>query len=80
MKYAWTQFTSGMHEFGSLIAIIVNSLLLSIAYVVGVGPTTLISKFFGKKFLETRLTSESSTYWNDIEQKPIRMDDYFRQS
>ena len=67
----------GMHLFGQNIAIIVNTVLLFIAYIVGVGLTSIIAKISGKKFLEMIRGKES--YWKPLNLKKKKMEEYYRQ-
>jgi len=71
-------FKQGMKSFGSNIALIVNTILLSLVYVMGVGITSIIAKLIGKRFLETKL-SKKSTYWSDLNLKKKHIEEYYRQ-
>ena len=48
----------GMKEFGGDITILINSVLLGVVYMLGVGITSIIAKAFGKKFLKTNILKE----------------------
>ncbi len=67
----------GMHLFGQNIAILVNSILLFIVYVVGVGVTSLIAKLMGKRFLE--MGKKEGSYWKDLNLKKKSIEEYYRQ-
>ena len=67
----------GMKEFGQNITIIVNSILLGIVYIIGVGPTSIVAKIFGKKFLQNNL--EENTYWTDLNLEKETKEKYYRQ-
>ncbi len=69
-------FKKGMHNFAELVAVIVNSALLLLVYVVAVGPTSLVARLAGKKFLDT---SKKESYWVklDLKKRPIK--EYYRQ-
>ena len=71
-------FRKGIKEFGHNFSIIVNVVLLSIVYVLGVGLTWILAKIFKKNFLETKL-SEKSTYWDDLNLKKKPKEEYYRQ-
>ena len=77
MKIFFKSFKKGMNQFGNNITIIVNSILLTLVYIIGVGTTSLFAKLFRKRFLELRKKSDS--YWGDsnLRKKPIR--EYYRQ-
>ncbi len=71
-------FKKGMEEFGYTIAIIVNSILLSVVYFFGVGITSLIAKIVGKNFLEEELNN-SQTYWENLNLGKNKLEAYYRQ-
>jgi len=76
-------FFKGFSEFGKNISLIVNCLLLSVVYIVGVGITSLFAKLVGKHFLETKISSKTNTkkntYWSNLNLKKKKIDDYYRQ-
>jgi len=65
-------FFEGFKEFGSNITIIINSILLFIVYILGIGITALIARLFGKKFLK-------SGGWHKLHLTTKKVDDYFDQ-
>jgi len=72
-------FAEGFKDFGNNISIIVNSVLLLIVYILGVGITSLIAKIFGKHFLEMKLSKKEKTYWSDLNLKKKPIEEYYRQ-
>ena len=69
-----------MHLFGQNIAIIINTIMLFIVYLVGVGITSIIAKIVGKHFMGMRLKKgKDGTYWKDLNLKKKEMDEYYRQ-
>jgi len=70
-------FRKGMKEFGENITALVNSVLLSIVYFLGVGLTSIAAKALGKHFLDKR--SRNDSYWSDINLKKKPLKDYYRQ-
>jgi hypothetical protein len=72
-------FKSGMQKFGQTISIVVNSILLSIVYLIGVGITSIASKILGKHFLETRLSKKRESYWSKLDLKKKPIDEYYNQ-
>jgi len=78
MKNLIKGLKTGQKAFGEDIAIIVNSALLTLVYVIGIGATFIFSKLFGKKFLDIELNA-SPSYWEDLNltKKPIGA--YYRQ-
>lgn len=71
-------FRKGMKSFGECISIIVNSLLLSVVYLVGVGVTSIFARLFGKHFLDKKPIKKDS-YWEDLNLGKRSMDEYTRQ-
>ncbi len=69
----------GMKNFGQNISLIVNSTLLAIVYIIGVGLTSIFAKIFGKHFLDLKLSREEKTYWNDLNLSKKNKQEYFRQ-
>ena len=79
LKQFFSGFKKGMHDFGQNIAIIINSTLLLIVYVIGVGLTSILAKIFGKHFLETKISKKRETYWSDLNIKKKPIETYYRQ-
>ena len=71
-------FKKGMINFGQGIALIINSILLTFVYLLGVGLTSIVAKLSRKHFLDMKLSKKNS-YWSDLglKKKPLR--DYYRQ-
>ena len=78
LKQFFRGFRKGMGYFGHNIAIIINTILLSLVYFLGVGLTSIFAKLSGKHFLETKL-GKKSTYWSDLNLKKKPMEEYYRQ-
>ena len=72
-------FGIGMKNFGLTISVLVNSILLFTAYLLGVGLTTLVAKIIGKHFLESKINKETKSYWSDLNLKKKPIKDYYRQ-
>lgn len=72
-------FKKGFKAFGYNINLIVNTILLSIVYFIGVGITSIIAKLIKKKFLQTNLSKESETYWSQISSENKGIEEYYRQ-
>jgi len=77
MKLFFKGFKSGIKEFGSNVGIIVNSILLSVVYFIGIGITSLLAKLFKKHFLDTE--QKRDTYWNNLNLKKKPLKEYYRQ-
>jgi len=78
LKQFFRGFREGMRDFGQGIALIVNSFLLAIVYLVGVGFTAIFAKLFRKHFLDMKLLKKE-TYWSDLNLKKKSMEEYYRQ-
>ena len=70
-------FKCGAKEFSKNLAVIVNTVLLSIVYIIGIGITSITAKMFKKKFLETQ--KKKKTYWSDLNLKKKSLEEYYRQ-
>jgi hypothetical protein len=69
----------GMERFGHDIATLINTIILAVVYIIGVGITSLVAKIAKKRFLEMELNKKAKTYWNDLNIKKRKTDDYYRQ-
>ena len=69
-------FTKGFKDFGHNITLIINSVLLTVVYVLGVGITSLIARVAGKKFLDTQ---KKDSYWEDWDLEKSPEEEYYRQ-
>ncbi|MGV8141797.1 MAG: hypothetical protein ACP5NW_05135 [Candidatus Woesearchaeota archaeon] len=72
------EFLKGFKDFGVIITTIVNSILLSITYILGVGITSIIARASGKRFLDVK-KEKKKTYWKDYNLKKEDKDKYYRQ-
>jgi len=72
-------FKKGMGNFGHGIALVVNSVLLLIVYLVGVGFTFVFAKLFSKHFLDMKLSEKRESYWSDLDLKKKKIEEYYRQ-
>ena len=68
----------GMSLFGHTIATLVNTILLTLVYLLGVGITSVIAKIFRKKFLK-RKPEEVNSYWENLNLKTQNKENYYRQ-
>ena len=79
IKLFFIGLKKGMNSFGSNVSIIVNSILLLIVYLIGVGLTSIVAKLIGKHFLETKISKNEKTYWTDLNLKKKNIEEYYRQ-
>lgn len=77
LKQFFKGFKKGMSNFGHNIALIINTILLTFVYLIGVGLTSIFAKIFRKHFLEIKLSKNS--YWSDLKLKKKKLEDYYRQ-
>jgi len=72
-------FKEGQKDFGESIAIIINSVLLFLIYIIGVGLTSIAAKIFNVKFLDLEKNEHIESYWSELNlsEKPIQS--YLRQ-
>ena len=71
-------FKDGFLDFGHSIGAIINSLLLSIVYIIGVGLTSVFAKVFKKHFLDLKIDKKKKSYWNDLDLKEKKIEKYYR--
>lgn len=69
----------GADVFAKNITILINSLLLTIVYLIGVGLTTICAKIVRKSFLKTKVNKNTTTYWQDLNLKTESRENYQRQ-
>lgn len=72
-------FLGGMRAFGERVGAVVNTVLLTLAYVAGIGATALLARLISKQFLVTTSSLKSSTYWQPAAKKPAARQQALRQ-
>lgn len=75
----WNGFKKGQKDFGDNLATLVNSILLSLVYIVGFGLTFIFAKLFKKNFLELNLERNGKSYWKDLNLSRKPLEEYYRQ-
>jgi len=78
IKQFFEGFKEGFFEFGKNISAIINLIVLSSVYFIGISLTSIIAKIFRKHFLDLN-TSKKKTYWSDLKLKKEKMEKYYRQ-
>jgi len=78
LKQFFRGFKKGMANFGQGIAILINTILLTFVYLLGVGLTSILAKIFRKNFLELKLYKKN-TYWSELRLKRKPIQEYYRQ-
>lgn len=75
-------FFSGLKEgsklFGENLAVIINSVLLTLVYFIGIGLTSAIAQISGRHFLDVKIKNGTS-YWSELNLSKKPMGDYYRQ-
>ena len=71
-------FHQGMKEFALVISSLVNTILLLIVYLFGVGLTSIAARLMKKQFLLLK-KNKTITYWQELNlvKKPLK--EYYRQ-
>lgn len=72
-------FKEGMHLFSSRISLLVNSILLFLVYIIGVGFSSVVGRIIGKQFLTLHLDKKAATYWEHLDLKKKSIKEYYRQ-
>lgn len=77
------EFFNGLKEgqkaFGEDISFIINLVLLSVVYIIGVGITFIIAKIVGKHFLELKINKNKESYWTKLQLGTRKKEEYYRQ-
>jgi len=71
-------FRNGIKKFGEDIAVLVNTALLTIVYIIGIGITSIFARIFRKKFLDLKIENKES-YWENLNLKTKSIESYYRQ-
>jgi len=77
IKDGFKKFYRGFKRFGKAVSKVINFVLLTVVYFIGVGFTSLLAKAFRKKFLLLE-KPESDTYWIDNKITKKKLTDYYR--
>lgn len=72
MKLFLKEFKEGFYCFSELLSGFLNAVLLFIVYIFIVGPTAIIAKIVGKRFLE-------NPGWQNIDQSQPKKESFYRQ-
>lgn len=66
-----------LSSISKVISSVINSILLSIVYLLGVGPTSIIAKLSKKRFLDSK--KSKTTYWKPLNLNKKQTKSYYRQ-
>lgn len=56
-----------LYKLARSIQTLIGWILLSLIYILGIGPASLLGKSIGKKFLQTKPDARALTYWKEAE-------------
>lgn len=79
LKTFFTGLKTGFHTFGESINKLVNTLLLSVTYIVGVGSVSVIAKLQKKKLLDLKTEKSKETYYQSLMLTKKSKKEYYRQ-
>ena len=71
--------SEGVKDFTDNITVIVNTVLLFIVYILGIGLTFLFAKIPKKQFLDMETSEDTESYWSDLNLKEKPLEEYYRQ-
>ena len=69
----------GQREFGESISALINLVLLSLVYLIGVGITSIIAKISKKHFLDLKIEKSRESYWEELNLSKEGIERYYRQ-
>lgn len=79
VKEFFEGFKEGFESFVGNIKVIVNTILLSVVYILGIGLTSIFAKILRKHFLDMKLSTKRETYWSELNLKKEPVDEYYKQ-
>ncbi|HPL95313.1 MAG TPA: hypothetical protein PLF15_00830 [bacterium] len=78
-KFLWPEFLSGFKQFSGHITILINTVLLFFAYIIGVGFSSIFAKIAGKNFLTLNIDSNKKTHWSKLNLTKKEFNEYLKQ-
>jgi hypothetical protein len=79
LKEFFKGIKKGQKEFGEDIAQVINFILLTIVYFIGVGLTSIFAKIVGKSFLDLNIDKNVESYWEELNLEKDDIREYYRQ-
>ena len=70
---------TGFHHFGQLLNNLINCVLLSVVYILGIGITSIVAKIINKNFLESNIDHKQESYWKDLNLSTQKKEEYYHQ-
>jgi hypothetical protein len=78
-KQFFTGLKAGMKSFGTCVSTLVNTILLCIVYILGVGVTAIIAKISRKRFLDMDIAKNIKSHWKELNLTKKNINEYYRQ-
>lgn len=72
-------FQEGFRAGGESISIIINTILLTLLYILGIGATSLGVKIYRKNLLDMKIDTSKHSYWEDHPVSGANIEDYYKQ-
>lgn len=69
----------GSKKYGEEVAFLINCVLLSFAYLVGVGLTWIVARVFHKRFMALAPEPSKTSYWEKSTMSERKKEEYYRQ-
>lgn len=79
IKEFFNGMKKGQKNFGEDIQSIINFIMLTFVYFLGVGITSIFARIFNKHFLNLEISKEEKTYWQNYDKRDKKMEEYYRQ-
>ena len=77
LKKIWEGIKRVLEPFSKVMSSIINFILLSVAYFIGIGVVSMIAKIFGKHFLDIKTRNRKSNWQaHKLEKEPLEK--YYR--
>ncbi|MFC1690832.1 hypothetical protein ACFL0W_01515 [Nanoarchaeota archaeon] len=75
----YKSFVFGFKKFSHNVIEVFNFILLLPVYILGVGPISIVAKILRKHFLKLKIDKDAKTYWDDVEEKDMDEELFYRQ-
>lgn len=79
MKEIKDDFLNGFKSFGLNFNALINLIVLSLVYLIGIGPSSVVAKVLGKHFLELKSSPQRKSYWVKFDAGAPKISNFLRQ-
>ena len=79
LRFFLKGFGKGIKDFGEIFGFVVNSVILLVVYVIGIGFSSILAKLLRKMCFETKPSEKKSSYWTHLEIKENDSESFYRQ-